>query len=50
MTGPGSLDKIAVREIIMAPDFHPGLEALWNEHDRTLDDIRFEKDTFCIKH
>lgn len=41
MTGRGSLDSVQMAEAIKAPDFHPGLESLWTEDDRSLDQIRF---------
>ena len=40
MTGPGSLDCVKMRGIERAPDYHPGLEALWKKEDQTLDNVR----------
>jgi hypothetical protein len=42
MVGPGSLDRVNSVVVGEAPDYHPGLEALWRTTDRSLDDIRFK--------
>ena len=40
MSGIGSLKEAAQKRIEDAPDFHPGLEILWNK-DRSVDDLRY---------
>ena len=40
MTGPGSLNRVMMREVEQAPEFHPGLEALWNNQDDAMLDVR----------
>ena len=38
--GPKSLDQAVVKRIENAPDYHPGLEALWNEENSFLNALR----------
>ena len=38
--GPKSLDQAVVQRIEKPPKGHPGLEALWNQYDRSLNALR----------
>ena len=38
--GQKSLDQAVVKRIENAPDSHPGLEALWNEENSSLNALR----------
>ena len=42
MTGAGSIDEVVLRKIEQPPDYHPGLEVLWNSEDKTADDLRYK--------